>query len=322
MTNKDPNIMKRQSRKKILVLGGDGFIGSYLIEVLVQKGWLVRAFDLFRDGRVKNLDHLKGKVEFFSGDFLNQSDIIRALEGVDFVFHFISMTTPASSWSDPLMDVDTNIRGTIQLLNRCVDARVKKVIFSSSGGAIYGNQKAEMLLENSETNPISPYAISKLTIEKYLEYFRINHGLEYISLRYSNPYGPRQNVIGSQGVVPIFLHRIMEKKPISVFGDGENIRDYIYIQDAIEATINIFPLKTKQHVFNVGSGVGVSINELIRIMKNVVGMPVQVEYAPKRPVDVSRVVLDSGRIIREIGTFSNISLEEGIERTWQWMKKH
>jgi len=304
---------------KILVLGADGFIGSNLIKRLIQRKDVdLVAFDLFTDGKIRNLDFSEN-LEFFSGNFLNRDDIQRALEGVNYVFHCISLTTPGSSMNDPVMDVDTNIKGTIILLEECVRAGVGRIIYASSGGAIYGDQGKEIYSETDSVLPISPYAISKATIEHYLRYFKRHYGLDSLVLRYSNPYGPGQNVVGSQGIIPIFLHLVSEKKPIVVFGDGTNVRDYIYIDDLINITEKLFDRKTLFDVYNVGSGIGVTINDVVSTIKKVTKEPVTVNYLPSRDADVKRVVLDLSRLESETYLESATSLENGIMRTWNWL---
>lgn len=307
-------------KKNILVLGADGFIGSNLIfSLLKDKAYNIKAFDLFKNNQTKNLEKVKGEIEIISGNFLNRNDIIEALTGVDYVFHFISLTTPGSSRLEPLIDIETNIRGTVVLLEECVKAGVKKIIFPSSGGAIYGNNSKTIYSETDQTNPISPYAISKLTIEKYLEYFKINYGLEYLILRYSNPYGPRQNITGNQGIIPIFLGLIKQNKPIVVFGDGENVRDFIYIDDLIEATKILAFKDTEYRLYNVGSGEGKSINEVVSIIKNITKRDVDVKHLENRTSDVKVNVLDIRRVVSETGLIPKVSLEEGVKRTWEWI---
>lgn len=306
-------------KSKILVLGADGFIGSNLVKRLSKRSDTdVVGFDLFKDGKAKNLDPAEN-LELFSGNFLNRSDLGRALRGADYVFHLVSLTTPGSSMDDPLIDTETNIKGTIALLEECTKANIKKVIFSSSGGAIYGNQDEGVFSEDSQTNPISPYAISKLTIEKYLEYFRLHHGLQYLVLRYSNPYGPGQNVVGSQGIIPIFLNLVKQNLPIVVYGKGDNVRDYIYIDDLVAITETIFDKRTKFNVYNVGSGVGISISAVISEIESVTGKKAKVNNLPKRDIDVESVVLDIGRISDEFGGFERVSLRDGIRKTWEWL---
>lgn len=312
-----------KNRKNILILGADGFLGSNLAKSLIKDGKCkIRAFDIFKDGTSRNLAGLEKKLEIFPGNFLNRSDLKKALKGIDFVFHYISLTTPGSSMKDPLIDVETNVKGTIVLLEECVRAKVKKIVFSSSGGAIYGNQKKEKLSEDDPQNPISPYAISKMAIEKYLEYYRLNFNLDYLVLRYSNPYGPGQNVVGSQGIIPIFLNLARQKKPITIFGDGENVRDYIFIDDAIEATKKLaFKPGAKYKIFNIGKGKGTTINEVVDAIKKVTGKKIAIKKTPARSVDVRRIVLDTKRVKKEINFSPDTRLKEGIRKTWEQIKE-
>ncbi|MDD5396689.1 MAG: NAD-dependent epimerase/dehydratase family protein [Candidatus Moranbacteria bacterium] len=310
--------MKKQ---KILILGADGFIGSNLAKSLNKdEKYKIFAFDLFKDGFSKNLDCFGDDFIMIQGNFLNRDDLKKALKGIDYVFHFISLTTPGSSMNDPLIDIDTNIRGTITLLDECANAKVSKVIFSSSGGAIYGDTQKELLNENDSTNPISPYAISKLTIEKYLEYYKINRGLEYLILRYANPYGPGQNLVGSQGIIPIFLNLIKQGKPITIFGDGNNIRDYIYIDDLINITKLLFTKTTKYNIYNVGSGFGLSISSLVGMIQEIVGKKIEIDNQPDREVDVKSIVLNMDRTRNEVGNISIINLKDGIRKTWEYLR--
>ena len=305
--------------EKILVLGADGFIGGNLTKCLMKKNNIeVIAFDLFRDNKARNIPSSKN-LKLFSGNFLNKDDLRRALSGVDYVFHLISLTTPGSSMNDPLIDVETNIKGTITLLDECVKSGVKRVIFSSSGGAIYGNQESDGFSEDDKTNPISPYAISKLTIEKYLEYYRVHFGLEYLILRYSNPYGPGQNVKGSQGVIPIFLNLVKNDDIINVFGNGENIRDYIFIDDLIDMTLRLYDQDNLHRIYNVGSGESFSINDIIAIIRKITMKDVNVKYLPARSIDVDKVRMDTKRVFQEIGKKKMSALNDGVKKTWDWI---
>ncbi len=312
-----------KKKQKILVLGADGFLGSNLVFALLKdKKNEVRALDLFKDGVSQNLESARKKIEIFQGNFLNKNDLRKALQGIDYVFHFVSFTTPGSSMSDPLIDIDTNLKGTINLLEECVKAKVKKIIYPSSGGAIYGDQKKEKYSEEDSLYPISPYAISKLAIEKYLEYYRIFRGLDYLVARISNPYGPHQNVVGNQGIIPIFLNLIKNSQPISIFGDGKNIRDYIFVDDAIDNLLKLsFGSKNKYRIYNIGSGEGISINELVEAMKKITQKRIKTNGLPQRKADIRSIVLDISRIQQEFDYSPKVNLEKGIKQTWEWVKK-
>jgi UDP-glucose 4-epimerase len=315
--------MKKNNNKiRVLILGADGFIGSNLTyRLLREKKYIIRAFDRFKNGQSKNLNQLRNKIELFAGDFLNRSDIKKSLKNIDYVFHFLSSTTPGSSMEDPLMDINTNVCGMLSLLDECVKAKVKKVIFSSSGGAVYGNQDKKMYSEKDNPFPISPYGISKLTIEKYLEYYKVYHGLDYLVLRYSNIYGPRQNIFGSQGIIPIFLNLVDQGNEVAVFGDGKNVRDYIYIDDAIEVTMLLFNKKTQYHVYNVGSSRGFSINEILKIIGRTTGKKIKIKWLPKRNIDIDRVVLDMKKVLLEVKYLPKVDIDEGIRKTLKWIRQ-
>lgn len=307
-------------KKKLLILGADGFIGSNLAKSLhKERKYKIFAFDLFKDGISRNLDCFDDDFIMIQGNFLNKEDLKKALKGIDYVFHFISLTTPGSSMNEPLIEIDTNIKGTISLLELCVKEKIKRIIFASSGGAIYGDQNKNIYNENDNTEPISPYAISKLAIEKYLRYFKKHSGLDYLILRYSNPYGPGQNIIGSQGIIPIFLNLIKQKKPITIFGDGKNLRDYIYIDDLVNITKMIFYRKVGYPIYNVGSGEKYTINGIVRIIEKVTGNKIEIKKLQERDVDVKRISLNIERVKKETAYAKFIPLEEGIKRTWKWL---
>lgn len=306
-----------------LILGADGFIGSYLTEALLKSGYSIRAFDKFLKGNINFLNHIIDKIEIFEGDFLRKKDIDKALENVEYVFHYISTTIPANSINKPIFDVNTNIISTLRLLQLCLKHNVKKVIFSSSGGTIYGGSDKDKYNEYDLTNPITPYGIQKLIIEKYLNYFKYQYGLEYMICRYSNPYGPRQGVGGKQGIIPIFLNLIKQDKPVQIFGDGKNVRDYIYIKDCIEATIRLFEKeKLLYTLYNIGSGKGVSINEIINIVKKITNKNIDIISLPPRSSDVKKVILDISRVECELGKVENTNLYDGIKLVWKYTLEH
>jgi len=304
---------------KCLVLGADGFIGSHLVDDLLSRGHEVRAFDRFRDGQSFNLQHLRNKIEFFAGDFLNLDDLECALSGIEVVFHMISFSTPISSLRDPLLDINTNLGGTVNLLDLCVKKGVKKVFFPSSGGTVYGDIDIDLIPEGCPTNPVCPYAISKLAIEKYLQYFHKLYGLDYLIFRISNPYGERQNIKGNQGVIPIFLNLIMNDKPVKIYGDGENVRDYVYVKDVTGLIADAIFKKTKDHVYNVGSGEGCSVNYLVSLMQKITGQEVNVDRQETRGSDLKKVILDISKVRNEFGFKLTVDIEDGMKKMWDYI---
>jgi UDP-glucose 4-epimerase len=303
---------------KCLVVGANGFIGSHLVDKLVQKGEDVRAFDRFGEKPVNFLpnDH----IEQVAGNFLNRADLNSALEGIDYVFHLVSTTTPATAENDPLIDIETNIRMSVEFLEECAEHNVKKVIFASSS-SVYGDiDSNEPISETVAPEPVSPYTIGKLTIEHYLRYFKRKHNLNSVSYRISNPYGERHSPINRQGVIPIFLHRIANNGPITLLGDGSMVRDYLYVEDLAGLIAASFE-DAKMPLYNLGSGQGVSLNELIETIKNVTQREIQIEQSPKPPTFVQKVVLDISRFKNEFGIAPETSLEDGIRKTWEYVLK-
>jgi UDP-glucose 4-epimerase len=306
---------------KCLIFGGNGFIGSHLAEGLVREGFDVAIFDTFNGG-TKNLSSILSKIELIKGDFFSESDVDNALQDIDYVFHYISTTNPATAVKDPVFDIRSNVIGSVKMFQCAQKADVKKIFFSSSGGTIYGEPVSVPIKESAPTNPVNPYAISKLAIEKYLGFFYHQHGMDYVIFRYSNPYGERQNPLGNQGVIPIFLNKIKNSESPIIFGDGESVRDYIYINDAIDATFAVIKKDPKCSVFNIGNGKGTTLNELIRVMEEVTGNNIAPVYLQDSGNYISKIVLDIEKIHRETGWSPKTGINEGIKKLWECMNKN
>ena len=300
-----------------LILGGSGFIGSHLAEALIKRDLNVKIFGDFKSG-MRNIASIADRIEIIKGDFQNTSDLSLAMQDVDCIFHYISTTNPASSFDNPVYDIETNVISSVRMMEIALKNNVKKIIFPSTGGTIYGDARKIPISEDEPANPLNPYAISKLTIEKYLHYFFTQYGMDYLVLRYSNPYGERQNPLGNQGVIPIFLNKIRQNEAPQIFGDGYSLRDYIYIDDAISATMNVFDKRSNEKIFNVGSGNGTSINELIEIMNEVTGKEICPVYISDNKRYIKKIVLDISRI-KKTGWSQKTGLREGITRTWNWI---
>lgn len=305
---------------RCLVLGGNGFLGSHIAERLIQDNHIVRVFDTFSHG-MQNLDSFRNQIEIFKGNFLHEPDLLAALEDIDIVFHYISTTNSVTSLKDPRYEVESNIIGSIRLFQNSVKAGVKKIIFPSSGGTIYGEPTTIPISEEALANPRNPYAISKLAIEKYLNFFYYTYGLDYVVLRYSNPYGERQNLAGSQGVIPIFLNKIKNGETPIIYGDGCAIRDYIYIKDAIDATLILFNRNCDDKIFNIGSGKGKSVNELIAIMAEVTGREITPQYYDDAGVYIQKIVLDITKVKTLTGWSPQTDIVDGIRHTWDWINR-
>jgi len=300
----------------VLVLGGNGFIGSHLLDHLRTNGHKVRVFDrqdeLYRKPQPE--------VDYYIGDFGNRAMLASALKNIDVVFHLISTTVPKTSNDDPAFDVLSNVVETIYLLEQCVKEHVKKVVFVSSGGAVYGTPSVLPVSEDSPTNPESSYGITKLTIEKYLSLFHRLYGLNYTIMRPSNPYGARQNPFANQGVIAVFLGRIAKGEVLEIWGDGEATKDYISIGDLIDGIYRATFFKVSSRIFNIGSGVGYSVNDLVQIIGEVVDQRFTVLYSAKGIHDVSKIYLDITRAKRELGWEPTTPLDVGIRSVWDFVK--
>lgn len=302
----------------ILVIGGNGFLGSHLVDALVVREHCVTVFDMFSGTR-----HWASEgVDIVDGNFLNIADLRRAVRGKQIVVHMLSTTDPATAENDPIVDIRTNILGSVELFQICADEGVEHVYFASSGGTIYGDRDQESFSEEDLTLPVSPYGIGKLAIENYMRFFERKYGLRSTSFRISNPYGTRQNPHKRQGIIPIFLRNILNNKPLTVMGDGTMFRDYIYVKDFANIVATMISTGPSQPVYNVGSGRGTTVNELVDAMVNVTGRHPVIEYRDIPSTYVHGSVLDTTRIQNEFGPFEMTELEVGIQRTWQEVCEH
>lgn len=305
---------------KCLVLGGGGFIGSAVCDHLLHDGHTVRV--LARPKLAPYRDFApKEPLEWMRGDFLNVHDLHEAVQGVDAVLHLVSTTVPKSANDDPIRDVQSNLVGTLQLLQILRAQPVGKIIFVSSGGTVYGPPRYLPIDEDHPTNPLTAYGITKLAIEKHLQMFTHLHGVPSIILRVSNPYGPRQRIEAAQGAVGVFLHRALAGAPIEIWGDGETTRDYIYISDVAEACARALAYDGREQIFNVGTGQGTSLNTLVKWIELMSGRSVQRVYQPARAFDVPVSVLDNNRIQEAFGWAPQIGLQEGLTRTLAWIQQ-
>ena len=308
-------------KERCLILGGCGFIGSHLADSLLSSGHEVRLFDQ-QNVDTRNVEDILPRIELHRGDFTNTADIAAAVRNVSCIFHLVGTTLPSRSNENPLYDLESNVGGTLNLLDAAVDAGVRKVIFSSSGGTIYGVSELLPTPESAPTQPLCAYGVSKLAIEKYLALYHHLHGLDYGCLRIANPYGERQNPLAAQGAVAVFLGRAQRGEPIHIWGDGEVTRDYIYVEDVIRAFDRVMHAGTTERVFNVGSGRGVSLNQLLQVIQQVTGVPLDVRYQPGRKLDVPVSVLDIDRMHQVFDWTPQVDLTSGIAKTWRWIQAH
>ena len=299
---------------KTLVIGGCGFIGSHVVDALLENGGTVRALDrrpeMFRPP-------LPG-VDYVTGDLSDTAQIYEALTGMDAVIHLASSTVPATSNLDPIADITGNLVATVRLLEVMRNAGVRKMVYLSSGGTVYGVPDTDPVSETHPLRPISSYGIVKVAIENYLFMEHRLHGLQHVILRASNPYGPRQGHVGIQGIIGTHLWRLARNEPIEVWGDGSIVRDFIHVRDL--AALCIIALRSPvTGSFNAGSGDGASISRVVEAVLKIVGGDIQPIYKPGRSFDVPRVVLDITKARDMLGWVPQIPLDEGLADTWKWM---
>jgi UDP-glucose 4-epimerase len=295
-----------------LVLGGSGFIGANLCRGLLDSGATVRSLALDAPSPAVVADDVQSNVEWIYGNFADLDLVYSALRNIDIVFHLISTTLPDMSNKDVKYDLASNLLPTIQLLEAAKNSKIKKMIFISSGGTVYGIPKNIPITENHETHPICAYGIHKLAIEKYLNLFHHLWELDYGILRVSNPYGINQPTNRPQGVIANFLHRLANHEPIEIWGDGNVVRDYIHIDDVIEAFLLLIDHRGPNRLFNIGTGKGYTILELISMIETISGRKVEVRYREGRRVDVPSNILDVNLAKSELCWKPNIDLEHGM----------
>jgi len=309
--------------KRALVTGGAGFIGSHVADAYLERGYAVTILDDLSSGA---RDNVPAAAELVEGD-VRSADAARLLRegGFDVVSHLAAQIDVRKSVADPANDASINIVGTINLLEAIkASGRRTRFVFSSTGGALYGDFVTPPNDEEFPKDPESPYGIAKLSAEYYMAYYGRLHGLETIALRYANVYGPRQNPHGEAGVVAIFCNRILEARPMTVFGDGQQTRDYVYVGDVASANVAAatreIPAAGRLDArgFNIGTGVGTSVVELARALNRAAGTSVPVEHAPARPGEQQRSVVKIDRAERLLGWRPRVSLDAGIRQTFEW----
>ncbi|AAD35594.1 UDP-glucose 4-epimerase [Thermotoga maritima MSB8] len=304
----------------ILVTGGAGFIGSHVVDKLIENGYGVIVVDNLSSGKVENLNR---NALFYEQSIEDEEMMERifSLHRPEYVFHLAAQASVAISVREPARDAKTNIIGSLVLLEKSIKYGVKKFIFSSTGGAIYGeNVKVFPTPETEIPHPISPYGIAKYSTEMYLEFFAREYGLKYTVLRYANVYGPRQDPYGEAGVVAIFTERMLRGEEVHIFGDGEYVRDYVYVDDVVRANLLAME-KGDNEVFNIGTGRGTTVNQLFKLLKEITGYDKEPVYKPPRKGDVRKSILDYTKAKEKLGWEPKVSLEEGLKLTVEYFRK-
>ncbi len=303
--------------KIILVTGGAGFIGSHLVDRLIGKGYKVVVIDNLSTGKKENLNP---KAKFYKINICSPkiSQIFKK-EKPEIVFHLAAQINVRKSVENPLFDAKTNILGSLNVLENCKNFKVQKIIFASTGGAIYGQAKKLPTPEDYLANPLSPYGIAKLTTEKYLNYYYQVLGLPYISLRLANVYGPRQDGSGEAGVIAIFLGKMLRGENPVIFGDGKQTRDFIFVEDVISAFLLSMKIK-KVGIFNIGTAKETDINTIFKKLKELTNQKQKPIYEKERKGDLKRSCLDIEKAKEKLKWQPKYSLEKGLEKTIQWFQ--
>jgi UDP-glucose 4-epimerase len=301
----------------ILVLGGTGFLGGCLCRELLAAGHAVRVLERTSSAPP---ERAPSAIEYVSGDFADAVALSAAVEGCDVVFHLISTTLPKTSNDNPVYDLQSNLLDTVRLLDIARSSGVRKIIFASSGGTVYGKPQATPIAEGHPTEPECSYGIAKLAIEKYLQLYEHLYGLSYQVLRIANPYGEGQAPTRQQGAIAVFLNKALRGEAITVWGDGSVVRDYVYVEDVARAFRHALAYDGPERIFNIGSGGGHSVNEILNTIESLTQLPLHIDYVEPRAFDVPVNVLDIGRAGRELDWAPAVPLEEGLRRTLAWLE--
>lgn len=302
---------------KILVTGGAGFIGSSLVNSLIDDGHDVVVIDNLSTGKKENLNP---RSKFYEMDILTDISEIFKREQFEFVFHEAAQMNVRRSIENPMFDSRVNIEGSINILEACRRFAVKKIIFASSGGAVYGDAENIPTPESQPLKAVSPYGLNKVTIECYLEFYAQSYGLSYLALRYANVYGPGQNPAGEAGVIAIFIELLFKGRRPIIYGDGNKTRDFVYISDVVNATL--LSLKTgKTGVYNVGTGKETSINEIFELLKSAIGVKIKPAYGPNQPGEQLRSCISYKKINKDFSWEPKISLTDGLRKTVDYFRE-
>ena len=303
----------------IVITGGAGFIGSHIVDALQEEGHNITVIDNLSSGKRENIPNTR----LLEIDILSYDEINKALKEIkpDIIYHLAAQINVRTSVEKPLFDAETNILATINILEQAKDIGVKKIIFASTGGAIYGEQDYFPADEQHIERPLSPYGIGKLASEKYMYYYHKNFDLPYIALRFANVYGPRQDPHGEAGVVAIFTQKMLKGEQPIINGDGLQTRDYVYVKDVAKANVAAL---TSNFVgaINIGTGIETNVNELFHKIKSLIGANVIEKHGPPKKGEQKRSVLNWQRAKEILNWQPQYSLDEGLKETVEWFKKH
>jgi len=302
---------------KAMVTGGAGFIGSHLVDRLVDEGWEVLVVDDLSVGRIANLAdaRARGRVQFHQVDIRDEAFVtVTERFRPEVIFHFAAQASVPVSARDPLFDASVNILGTINVLEAARQVEAIRVVAASSGGAIYGGDVKLPVKESYTKHPDSPYGISKKVVEDYFRYYRNTTGVDYVLAAFSNVYGPRQDPLGEAGVVSIFSNLMLQGKRPVIFGDGDQTRDYVFVTDVVDACVRAGGVGGGR-LLNIGTGVETSVIELFRLLVNIIGFDKNPVFGDPRPGDIARSVVDATAAFKYLGWRAWTPLEQGLRQT-------
>lgn len=296
---------------KVLVTGGAGFIGSHLVDELVKRRHSVTVLDNLSHGHQDNISVSRTKYKFVKADIKDNLNTTFKRSQPEVVFHLAAQIDLRKSLQDPAADADINILGSINILEACVKYNVKKLIFTSTGGAIYGPTKIIPTPETHIAQPSSPYGIAKHAVEHYLRYYKLVHGLQSTVLRFSNVYGPRQNPHGEAGVIAIFAGKLKQGKSPSINGSGNQTRDYVYVMDVVGALIKALD-KNTEGIFNIATGQETSVNEIFSELVRLTKFKGRANHVPEITGEIKRSVLDAGRAKKILNWEPRVDIRKGL----------
>lgn len=308
---------------KVLITGGSGFIGSNIAHSLVKKGSKVRIIDNFSTGRKVNIEDIKNSVELIEGDIRDIETVKDAVSGVDYIFHEAALPSVARSVEDPVSSNEVNICGTLNVLESAREAKIKRVVYAASSSA-YGDTPTLPKIETMKPDPLSPYAITKLTGEYYMKVYYELYGLETICLRYFNVFGPRQDPKSDYAaVIPKFISKILNNENPIIFGDGKQSRDFCFIENVVDANIKSLsaPKEACGRVYNIACGKRIDLLELVEIINKYLGKNLKPIHNEARAGDVKHSLADISLAQKYIGYNVLVNVEEGLAKTIEWFKK-